>query len=66
MSYKSGFNKKNKTYNYDHLFANIKNDIKSADISVVSQEILFYLKQKLKIIDYLDFLENLHRVYQKN
>ena len=30
--------KKNGTYNYDHLYSNIKNDISAADIAVINQE----------------------------
>ena len=28
------------TYNYDHLFANVKNDVQAADVAIVNQEVI--------------------------
>ena len=43
--YMSGY-KSDKTFNYDHLFKHISKDIKSADLSVVDQQTVFYLDDK--------------------
>ena len=41
-AYKSGA-KPDETFNYEHLFIHITNDIKSADLSVVGQETVFHI-----------------------
>ena len=43
--YMSGY-KSDKTFNYDHLFKHISKDIKSADLSVVDQQTIFYIDDK--------------------
>jgi len=43
--YMSGY-KSDKTFNYDHLFSHISKDIKSADLSVVDLQNLFYINDK--------------------
>ena len=43
--YMSGY-KSDKTFNYDHLFKHISKDIKSADLSVVDQQTVFYIDDK--------------------
>jgi poly-gamma-glutamate synthesis protein (capsule biosynthesis protein) len=43
--YMSGY-KSDKTFNYDHLFKHISKDIKSADLSVVDQQTVFYINDK--------------------
>ena len=43
--YMSGY-KSDKTFNYDHLFQHISKDIKSADLSVVDQQTVFYIDDK--------------------
>ena len=46
-AYKSG--EKNNSFNYHHLFKNIKDDIKKADLAVVDQETVFHIdKSKFK------------------
>ena len=47
-AYKSG-EKNNNAFNYHHLFNNIKDDIKKADLAVVDQETVFHIeKSKFK------------------
>jgi len=43
--YMSGY-KSDKTFNYDHLFKHVSKDIKSADLSVVDQQTVFYIDDK--------------------
>ena len=43
--YMSGY-KSDQTFNYDHLFKHISKDIKSADLSVVDQQTVFYIDDK--------------------
>ena len=38
--------KSDKAFNYDHLFKHISKDIKSADLSVVDQQTVFYIDDK--------------------